>query len=98
MSVEPLTKQPLEFLSLSGDYTGPSESIDIKMPHCWKSYVTAHFRWILYDHTCILLYIRERCSTISDIITQALRLYIIYYNYKGIKWEQAQQVNHLISL
>ena len=26
------------------------------------------------------------------------RLWIIYYNYKGIKWERAQQVNHLISL
>ena len=42
MSVKLLTKHHLEFLSLKGDRTGSSESILVKMPHCWKSHVTAH--------------------------------------------------------
>ena len=32
----------LEFLSLTGGCTGLSESTLAKMPHCWKSHVTAH--------------------------------------------------------
>ena len=38
-----LTEQHLEFLSLKGGWTGLSESIHVKMPHCWKSHVTAQF-------------------------------------------------------
>ena len=40
-SVKLLTKQHLEFLSLTGGCTGSSESTLVKMPHCWKSHVTA---------------------------------------------------------
>ena len=36
-----LTEQHLEFLSLTGGYTGSSESTLVKMPHCWKSHVVA---------------------------------------------------------
>ena len=43
MSVELLTEHHLEFLSLKGGYTGSSESTLVKIPHCWKSHVTAHF-------------------------------------------------------
>ena len=32
-----------DLVSLNGGCTGSSESIHIKMPHCWKSHVTAHF-------------------------------------------------------
>ena len=42
MSAKLLTKHHLEFLSLKGDCTGSSESRHVKMPHCWKSHVTAH--------------------------------------------------------
>ena len=42
MIVKLLTKHHLEFLSLKGDCTGLSESIHVKMPHCWKSHVAAH--------------------------------------------------------
>ena len=42
MIVKLLTEHDLEFLSLKGGYTGSSESIHVKMPHCWKSYVAAH--------------------------------------------------------
>ena len=41
MSVKLLTEHHLEFLSLKGGYTGSSESTLDKMPHCWKSHVTA---------------------------------------------------------
>ena len=43
MNVKLLTKQHLEFLSLKGGCTGTSESTLVKMPHCWKSQVAAHF-------------------------------------------------------
>ena len=38
MSVKLPTEDHLEFLSLNGS----SESTLVKMPHCWKSHVTAH--------------------------------------------------------
>ena len=41
MSVKLLTEHHLEFLSLKGGCTGSSESTLVKMPHCWKSHVTA---------------------------------------------------------
>ena len=41
MTVKLLTEQHLEFLSLKGGYKGSSESTLVKMPHCWKSHVTA---------------------------------------------------------
>ena len=42
MNVKLLTEHHLEFLSLKGGCTGSSKSIHVKMPHCWKSHVTAH--------------------------------------------------------
>ena len=41
--VKLLTEHHLEFLSFKGSYTGSSQSTLVKMPHCWKSHVTAHF-------------------------------------------------------
>ena len=49
MNVKLLTEQDSEFLSLTGGCTGLSESIHVKMPHCWKSHVMAH--WYL-SHIC----------------------------------------------
>ena len=43
MIVKLLTEHHLEFLSLTGGCTGSSESTLIKMPHCWKSHVLAHY-------------------------------------------------------
>ena len=43
MSVKLLTEQCLEALSLEGGHTGSSKATLVKMPHCWKSRVTAHF-------------------------------------------------------
>ena len=42
MIVKLLTEHHLEFLSLKGGCRGSSESTHVKMPHCWKSHVTAH--------------------------------------------------------
>ena len=42
MIVKLLTEHHLEFLSLKGGCRGVSKSTHVKMPHCWKSHVTAH--------------------------------------------------------
>ena len=46
MIVKLLTQRHLEFLSLTGGCTASFESTLVKMPHCWKSHVTAH---LLHD-------------------------------------------------
>ena len=43
MSVKLLTEHHLEVLRLKGGCAGLSESTLVKMPHCWKSSVMAHF-------------------------------------------------------
>ena len=48
MTVKLLTEHNLEFLSLKGGCTGLSESTLVKMPHCWKSHVVAHFQTYCY--------------------------------------------------
>ena len=54
MTVKLLTVQHLEFLSLKGGCTGWSESIHVKMPHCWKSHVETHL--ILPEPELFLLF------------------------------------------
>ena len=41
MNIKLLNDHNLEFVSLKEGYTGLSESIHVKMPHCWKSHVPA---------------------------------------------------------
>ena len=43
MSVKLLTEYNLMFSLLKGGCTSSSESTLVKMPHCWKSHVMAHF-------------------------------------------------------
>ena len=50
MTVKLLTKHNLELLSLKGGCTGSSESTIVKMPHCWKSHVTAQLLLQLSDN------------------------------------------------
>ena len=45
MTVKLLTEHHLEFLSLKGSCTGLSESLLVKIPHCWKSHVMAHMMY-----------------------------------------------------
>ena len=54
MTVKLLTEHNLEFLSLKVDCRGPSESTLVKMPHCWKSHVTAQLSVMSRDICCIL--------------------------------------------
>ena len=42
MNIRLLAEHYFELLSLKGSCTCSSESTLIKMPHCWKSHVTAH--------------------------------------------------------
>ena len=42
MTVKLLAEHHLEFLSLKGGCKDSSESTLVKIPHCWKSHVTAH--------------------------------------------------------
>ena len=48
MSVKLLTECHLEFLSLKAGCTGLSESTLVKIPHCWKLHVAAHF-WSCFE-------------------------------------------------
>ena len=59
MSVELLTEHHLEFLSLKGGCTGLFDSTLVKMPHCWKSHVTAH-----------VLIGRDSYQVIDDLVEQ----------------------------
>ena len=51
MIVKLLTEHLLEFLSLKGGCPGLSESTLVKIPHCWKSHVTAHFLYRYISET-----------------------------------------------
>ena len=47
MIVKLLTEHHLEILSLKGGCIRSSESTLVKMPHCWKSHVTAQLKHII---------------------------------------------------
>ena len=75
MIVKLLTEHHLEFLSLKGGYKGSSESLHLKMPHCWKSHALGQlfmlrwsWWWTILKHksTIVLLY--------DKIINGALRI------------------------
>ena len=60
MSVKLLTEHHLEFLSLKGGCICSSESTLVKMPHCWKSHVTAHFIFYsVYTYFCLFSISKE---------------------------------------
>ena len=63
MSVILLTEYQLELLSEKGGYTGSSESRLVKMPHCWKSHVTAQF---LYELVQVGMCAHRRLGMQSD--------------------------------
>ena len=51
MNIKLLNEHNLEFLSLKEGNAGSSESIHVKMPHCWKSHVAAQIQ------SCEILYV-----------------------------------------
>ena len=52
MTIKLLSEEHLEFLSLTGGCTGSYESTLVKMPHCWKSHITAQL--FLFKHLAVL--------------------------------------------
>ena len=50
MTVKLLTEHHLEFLSLKVGCIGSSESTHVKISHCWKSHVAAHYE----DSACMI--------------------------------------------
>ena len=65
MSVKLLTKHNLEFLSLKGGCAGSSESIHVKMPHCWLSHVAAQI--LVFNDRCNVL-ISKRTFTLDKLV------------------------------
>ena len=70
MSVKLLTGHRFEFLSLKGGCTGWPEFTLVKMPHCWKSHVTAHVvKSIILPQFPLAEYF---CSSISSHVSHTL--------------------------
>ena len=76
MSVKLLTEPHFELLSLKVGCIGSSESTLLKMPHCWKSHVMAHFRCYpvlgMYDShvSCSQIYIMGLLSLLPYKINE----------------------------
>ena len=65
MNYKLLNQHNLEFLSLKEGYTGSSESIYVKMPHCWKSHVAAQMEKInkQFHRTTYFILVCNRLSS-----------------------------------
>ena len=57
------------FLSLTGGFTGSSESIHVKMPHCWKSHVIA----LLYIYS-IATFLYYNYLSFADFTKSLMRI------------------------
>ena len=72
MSVKLLTEHHLEFLSLKGSCTSSSESTLVKIPHCRKSHIAAHFvialKFATYD-SCLIDSLRPSQQLFSYVGT-----------------------------
>ena len=74
MTVKLLIEHLLEFLSLKGGCTGSPESTLVKIPHCWKSRVTAQSspttdRQTGNDDKCV------ECKSVMHVVrTYAVRM------------------------
>ena len=67
MNVKLLTEHHSEFLSLKRGCTGSSESTLVKMPHGWKSHVTAHMLTIHVRTDCVTILIRVLAACMLDL-------------------------------
>ena len=64
MSVKLLSEHHLEVFSLKGGCKGTSESTLVKIPHYWKSHVTAHI--YMSKNIICMLHIISLCAQISQ--------------------------------
>ena len=74
MSVKLLTEHHLEFLSLKGGCVCLSESTLVKMPHCWKSHVTAHMKRV---HTSVRSFLYGRLRNVNTRVF--IKHTVLYY-------------------
>ena len=78
MSVKLLTEHLLEVLSLKRDCTCSSESTLVKMPHCWKSRVTAQ----------LLLYTSPASdSEVTNYATESVTSFFQFWGWLTSMWQ-----------
>ena len=72
MNIKLLTEQ---HLGLKGGCTGSSESIHVKMPHCWKALVAAQIRFNSLKKANKVYFVRQRLSilVLEHTVSQVLR-------------------------
>ena len=93
MSVKLLSEHHLGILSLTGGFTGSSESTLVKMPHCWKSHVTAQMMNVKTVFPCH--------ATLMDLFVQLLiYCYILlsinmYVRLRNSKWIICKRFQYL---
>ena len=81
MTAKLLTEHHLEFLSLKGGCIALYETTLVKIPHCWKSHVAAHFfcylkRWkpgleVIKPEYSLRLKIKRNNWLLTDMCPQA---------------------------
>ena len=75
MIVKLLTEHHLEFLSLTGGYTGSYELTLVKTPNCWKSHIAAQILMASVVKSIILPQFplaEYFCSSISSHVSHTL--------------------------
>ena len=95
MTVNLLTEHHLEFLSLKGGCTGSSESTLVKIPHCWKSHVTAHISllWLaetsfhFHDQWQVDIRMCQCCQTMCKFLVEKYILIIFAYELFRVEWK-----------
>ena len=83
--VKLLSEHHLEFLSLKGGCRGSSESKLVKMPHCWKSHVTAQL-CLFADDTSLFIILDNvpyaaACLNLDvDQIARLAATWLVFFN------------------
>ena len=75
MNIKLLTEHHLEFLSLKGGCTGSFESTHVKVPHCWKSHVTAQIQIAAAVSLVIRHLLHQQQESIESLIVYENREY-----------------------
>ena len=89
MRVNLLPEHHLKFLSLREGCTGLFESTLVKMPHCWKSHVTAHMYVYEPAYTISVLTLLMPMLTIAGGLNFDLTLHLhlhFIYSKSCFKW------------
>ena len=95
MTVQLLNEHHLEFLSLTGGFTGSSENTLVKMPHCWKSHIAAQIiKQISYfdfgiPHTCATAICTESIHWVVVLISSpsSVGIAMLLWNIKSSSWQ-----------